>query len=38
MFSDGAILVFAGEPENPLRFQAVDWFNFYTLYKNGRSF
>lgn len=31
MFSDGAILVFAGEPENPLRFQAVDWFNFYTL-------
>lgn len=31
MFSDGAILVFPGTPECPLHFQAVDWFDFYTL-------
>lgn len=31
IFSDGAILVFTGTPECPLRFQAVDWFDFYTL-------
>ena len=31
MFSDGAILVFPGTPENPLHFQAVNWFDFYTL-------
>lgn len=31
IFSDGAILVFAGTPEAPLKFQAVDWDRFYTL-------
>lgn len=31
LFSDGALLVFRGTPEQPLRFQAVDWENFYSL-------
>lgn len=31
MFSDGAILVFKGTPECPLHFQAVNWFDFFTL-------
>ena len=31
MFSDGAILVFSGTPEAPLYFQAVNWFDYYTL-------
>lgn len=31
LFSDGAILVFAGTPECPFKFQAVDWCSFYTL-------
>ena len=31
LFSDGALLVFSGTPENPLRFKAVDWCSFYSL-------
>jgi len=31
LFSDGAILVFSGTPENPLRFSVPDWDSFYTL-------
>lgn len=31
LFGDGAILVFAGTPEKPLVFEAVDWCCFYTM-------
>lgn len=31
LFSDGAILVFFGTPENPLRFSVPDWDSFFSL-------
>ena len=31
LFSDGAILVFSGTAENPLRFSVPDWDSFYSL-------
>ena len=31
LFSDGALLLFAGTPENPLKFQSVRWDCFFSL-------
>lgn len=31
LFSDGALLLFSGTPENPLHFKSVRWDCFYTL-------
>ena len=31
LFSDGALLLFTGTPENPLKFRSVRWDSFYSL-------
>lgn len=31
LFSDGALLLFPGTPENPLKFQSVRWDSFFSL-------
>lgn len=31
LFSDGALLLFTGTPENPLKFKSVRWDSFFTL-------